>query len=67
MQIAAFWHTFSQKINSCNTTHFHFSAYYVHPAWGNTKNGTRATTTTGHGTEGPDNGTSRQKWDKWQP
>jgi len=42
-QIPVFGCTFGQKINSCesqNTTHVHSRLYYVHPARGNTTNGT---------------------------
>jgi len=42
----------------------------MHPTWGNTKNGTTGIPVrimTGHGTERPEDGTSRQKQDRWQP
>jgi len=47
-----------------NITRFHSRLYYVHSARGNAKNettGVPARITTGRGTEGPENGTYRQK------
>ena len=80
MQILVFLTQFqSEKLTSAiakaqNATHFHSRLHYVHPARGNTKNGTtgvlvRITTgrASGSETEGPENGTFRQKRDGWQP
>jgi len=73
--MADFWRTFSQKINLCESAKydtFLFKAVLRALSTGNTKHGTRvrvvpARITTGRGTEGPENGTYREKRDGWQP
>jgi len=53
-----------------NTTRFHSRLYYVHPARGKAKSGitgAAAMIMMGCGTERPENGTSRQKWDGGNP